>query len=68
MPFVFLLTEFALMQKANKYINAGWLILSLIFFTLSFDEMGSFHEYIGGTAFLNHSVVPKHQDGKRFMF
>ncbi|MDR6562076.1 MULTISPECIES: hypothetical protein [unclassified Arcicella] len=37
---------------ANKVFNSLWIIISAIFFTLSFDEMGSFHEVIGETALL----------------
>ncbi len=31
----------------NRVLNLGWIMFSLIFITLSFDEMGSFHEVIG---------------------
>ncbi len=37
-------------SKTSKLVSYGWLILSLAFFTLSFDEMGSFHETIGESA------------------
>lgn len=33
----------------QKIMNYGWLIITGIFLTLSFDEMGSFHEMIGET-------------------
>ena len=36
-------------KKADSYINFGWIILSLVFATLSLDELGSFHETIGDT-------------------
>ncbi len=35
--------------KAANYLNFGWVILTLIFMTLSLDELGSFHETIGDT-------------------
>jgi hypothetical protein len=34
----------------NRLLNFGWLILTLIFLLLSFDELGSVHEYIGNFA------------------
>ncbi|MEP7253314.1 MAG: hypothetical protein ABI683_13065 [Ginsengibacter sp.] len=37
-------------KKVDSYINFGWIILSLVFATLSLDELGSFHETIGDTS------------------
>ena len=37
----------------DRYLSYGWLVFSMIFVTLSFDEIGSFHETIGDTAALN---------------
>jgi len=41
------------MQRAGtgkmKWLNYGWLVMAGIFVTLSFDEMGSFHEMISHT-------------------
>ncbi len=37
-------------SKADAYVNFGWIILSLVFATLSLDELGSFHETIGDTS------------------
>ena len=45
-------------QKANtfsKFLNWGWIVLGLIFLTLSLDEMGSFHKLIGESA-LFHQI------------
>ncbi len=36
----------------EKVLNAFWIMVAIIFFLLSFDEMGSFHEVIGETDFL----------------
>lgn len=37
----------------DKYLSGGWLLFSMIFVTLSFDEIGSFHETIGDTKAFN---------------
>lgn len=34
----------------DRILSLGWIILTMIFIVLSFDEMGSFHEIIGETA------------------
>lgn len=39
-------------RRYEKVLNAFWILISIIFFLLSFDEMGSFHEVIGETDFL----------------
>ena len=36
-------------NKSFRLLNYGWLIVAGIFITLSFDEMGSFHEMISET-------------------
>lgn len=46
----FMIDKKRFQTKADAYINAGWIILSLAFATLSLDELGSFHETIGDTA------------------
>jgi hypothetical protein len=42
-----------LTHRRTWFLNYGWIFLSLIFATLSFDEMGSFHEAIGETVAFN---------------
>lgn len=37
-------------QSRMQLLNYGWLIMAGIFITLSFDEMGSFHEMISQTS------------------
>lgn len=37
----------------DRYLSGGWLVFSMIFVTLSFDEIGSFHETIGDTRAFN---------------
>lgn len=37
----------------NRYLSYGWLVFSMIFVTLSLDEIGSFHETIGDTKAFN---------------
>ena len=43
-------------QKAknwsDKSLNTFWLVVASIFFLLSFDEMGTFHEVIGAASFM----------------
>jgi hypothetical protein len=39
-----------LQKPRDKFLNLGWIVFVSIFFLLSFDEMGSFHELIGDTA------------------
>jgi len=39
------------LRPVKKAINIGWLLIAAAFATLSFDEMGSFHESIGDSAF-----------------
>ncbi len=34
-------------KKIRQYLNFGWIVFSLIFSVLSFDELGSVHENIG---------------------
>lgn len=45
-------------QKSNHWIEKGlntfWLVVSIIFFLLSFDEMGTFHEVIGEASFMKN--------------
>lgn len=36
-------------KSVFRVLNFGWLVFALIFITLSFDELGSFHEMIGET-------------------
>ena len=36
-------------KPKDRILNYGWLVVSMIFIILSFDEMGSFHETIGET-------------------
>lgn len=48
MAFVcFIIDRLRLQKGFSSYLNIGWLILALIFAVLSFDELGSVHEYIG---------------------
>ena len=47
--FCFLIDKERFQRKVDTFINHGWIILSLIFATLSLDELGSFHETIGDT-------------------
>jgi hypothetical protein len=37
-------------ENKTQLLNYGWLVMSGIFVTLSFDEMGSFHEMISQTS------------------
>ena len=37
----------------DRTLSYGWLVLSMVFVTLSLDEIGSFHETIGDTAAFN---------------
>ena len=36
-------------KPQDRILNYGWIVVSMIFILLSFDEMGSFHETIGET-------------------
>jgi hypothetical protein len=36
-------------KPKERILNYGWIVVSMIFILLSFDEMGSFHEMIGET-------------------
>ncbi len=47
--FCFLVDFQRIKHVRGQFLNLGWLVLVLIFLTLSFDEMGSFHEKIGET-------------------
>ncbi len=47
--FCFLIDKERFQRKVDTFINPGWIVLSLIFATLSLDELGSFHETIGDT-------------------
>lgn len=50
--FCYLVDEQKSYSRNEKVLNAFWIFVSIIFFLLSFDEMGSFHEVIGETDFL----------------
>lgn len=50
--FCYLKDEQKVNQWYEKVLNAFWLVIAIIFFLLSFDEMGSFHEVIGETDFM----------------
>ncbi|MEP6583546.1 MAG: hypothetical protein ABJA90_04745 [Ginsengibacter sp.] len=45
--FCFMMDRGRFLKKTDRWINAGWIILSLAFAVLSLDELGSFHETIG---------------------
>jgi hypothetical protein len=42
-------------QPKDRILNYGWIIVSMIFILLSFDEMGSFHEMIGETTLFKNA-------------